>query len=561
MIECDRNEYGEGFSVFCKTLQRQFGNKVYQSWMADLAISETSDDAVTLTTTSPVIADRLNQQYRQSMLRIWNACVSPLKTLNIKTRARLSESAASAHAKQFGTKEFEASSLARAQASARGIETRAATRGSATGTNGVFDFDAQGLGDQGLGAQGLGAQGFGAQGFGAQGFGARSAAHHAGASFDQADLNPADLGTDRTGPNNGRSGGLQPLSVIDGGRIGSRVDPRMRVGEFAVDDTNNMAFTAIEHIIEGGGAGEIVYLQGPSGCGKTHLMNGIANALLQETPAYPLAYYLYADFRNESVAAARGGKLQDFHERLATRDVVMIDDIHRLMTSQRTQEEALNLIDAFRSAGKRVLIAGLTDPASMRDEGLNPRLADRLAGGIPAMIAPAGLDLMVDILRSKRAAASSICVVSDEVLVFIAKSFRRSIREAIGALKQIVLIYGKEPREITISDVRSALAQKLQAAGCDKVGLDELLAATAETFDLTVADLTGRAQPQRIAKARHAFAMVGREVLNESFPKLGSALKRDHTTVMSSYDRAQALHERCSVFQAKVLGIREKLGH
>ncbi|MEM9897780.1 MAG: DnaA/Hda family protein, partial [Pseudomonadota bacterium] len=397
MIEGDRNEYGEGFSVFCKTLQRQFGNKVYQSWMADLAISETSDDAVTLTTTSPVIADRLNQQYRQSMLRIWNACVSPLKTLNIKTRARLSESAASAHAKQFGTREFEASSLARAQASARGIETRAAVSGGATGTNSVFDFDAQGLG---------------AKGFGAQGFGATSAAHHAGASFDQADLNSANLGTDRTDPSTGRSGGLQPLSVIDGGRIGSRVDPRMRVGEFAVDDTNNMAFTAIEHIIEGGGAGEIVYLQGPSGCGKTHLMNGIANALLQETPAYPLAYYLYADFRNESVAAARGGKLQDFHERLATRDVVMIDDIHRLMTSQRTQEEALNLIDAFRSAGKRVLIAGLTDPASMRDEGLNPRLADRLAGGIPAMIAPAGLDLMVDILRSKRAAASSICVVS-----------------------------------------------------------------------------------------------------------------------------------------------------
>ena len=84
--------------------------------------------------------------------------------------------------------------------------------------------------------------------------------------------------------------------------------------------------------------------------------------------------------------------------------------------------------------------------------------------------------------------------------------------------------------------------------------------AAADAFGLTVEDVKGRAQPQRIVKARHAFVYVAREVLKESFPRIAVALGRDHTTAMSSYRRAQALIERNKDFQSAVDQIRQAVG-
>lgn len=363
-----------------------------------------------------------------------------------------------------------------------------------------------------------------------------------------------------TSPTTAERAQASNLSVIEGGRIGSRIDVLYRLDGFAVDATNEIAFRAARKILDDGAKGQLIYIHGDSGCGKTHLLNAIANELLERAADFPVAFYSHADFRNESASAARSGRLQQFHERLASRDVVMIDDLHRLKSSVRTQEEILNLIDDFRSAGKCVLIAGLYDPARLRAEGLNARLTDRLAGGIPVMIEPASEPLKLEILAAQSAVRDAECILGDDVLSFVATSFRRSVREAIGALNHLCLVHGRDAREISITDARKALAQKLASAG-GAVGLDDLLRATAEVCGLTIDDLTGRAQPQRIARARHAFSMVGRETLKESFPRLGSALKRDHTTVMSSYDRAQALHERCEIFRNVVAGIRERLGY
>ncbi|MBI1391711.1 MAG: AAA family ATPase [Alphaproteobacteria bacterium] len=463
MIEIEPDGLDKHFATFRDTLRRKYGETVYRSWMFDLALDEAQGDSVTLTTESPVIADRLNQQYRHGMLRIWNATVAPLRTLNIRTRARLSASA-----EEAGRKYFLANDSVR----------------------------------------------------------------------------------DRS-PSTSR---FEPAA---GARPGSLIDRQLRLEGFAVDATNEIAARAAARLARGIGGGDLVYLHGPSGCGKTHLLNGVANALLDADPATPLAYYTYSDIRDESAAAARQGKLQEFHLKLAGLDLLMIDDIHLLASSKRTQEEILNLVDAFRSAGKMVAIAGDLDPAHLREAGFNARLADRLAGGVPASIQPASDALRIEILATRRSAEDANCIIGDDVLEFIGMAFRGSIREAIGAFKQVLLTYGHEARTVSVADAKDALRVRLQAGA---VGLDDLLRATADVFGLSVADLTGRAQPQRIARARHAFSMVGREGLKESFPRLGAALKRDHTTIMSSYDRAQALHDRDEAFRSRVAAIRNLLG-
>ncbi|HBS34458.1 MAG TPA: chromosomal replication initiator protein DnaA, partial [Parvularcula sp.] len=63
-------------------------------------------------------------------------------------------------------------------------------------------------------------------------------------------------------------------------------------------------------------------------------------------------------------------------------------------------------------------------------------------------------------------------------------------------------------------------------------------------------EILGNAQPQRIARARHAFVYVARTVLAESYPRIARILGRDHTTAMSSQNRAEALIVRDKGFKA-----------
>jgi chromosomal replication initiator protein len=251
---------------------------------------------------------------------------------------------------------------------------------------------------------------------------------------------------------------------------------------------------------------------------------------------------------------------QALHAEFLKHDIVAIDDIHFLDGKDRTQEELLIVIDALIDSGKRVVIAGDLPPAKLAEAGIKKRLADRLAGGLCAPVHPADEEMRLDILKKRVRSSAVKCLINEDVLEFIARHFGQSTRETIGALNQILLLYRDEAVTVDLEEAKSVLKSRLQDQSVKRIAtLEDAIVAGAEAFGLTRADIVGRAQPQRIVRARHAIVYCAREVLGESFPRIGKSLSRDHTTVMSSYRRAQALIERDKAFQDGVARIREAL--
>ncbi len=473
---------GEKFAAFQSTLRDRYGETVFKSWMSDLTVDDVNEaeEVVTLSTPSRIKADRLNQQYRRTMLMVWCEKIAPVKTLSIRARQNLSVNASRA-------------------------ASSASTTSAPTASKDKF---------------------FG----GANGFAARAE-------------KPARQ--EETGP-----------SLDD---ILSQVDTRLQFDAFAVDATNMLAYAAAQRAIFDNAGGEVIYIYGPSGSGKTHLLHAIANAWNAKHPGEGCAYFTYSDMRDVFGTAARSNKLHSLHRRLHERDLVLIDDIHLLKTCARTQEEILNLANALPIKGRQLVIAGEQSPEGLKELGLNDRLTGRLAGGLPAPIEPGNDELRREVLMKRRAMFSGQCVITDEAIEFVAVHFPRSIREAIGAFNQLALVYRDKAIEVGVEEARVALKAHLRDRR-KRATMRDLLDAAAEAFELTPEDLQGRAQPQRIAKARHAFVMVGRESLRESFPQLAGMLNRDHTTAMSSYDRAQALYDRDEKFRNNIAAMRAALG-
>lgn len=340
--------------------------------------------------------------------------------------------------------------------------------------------------------------------------------------------------------------------------LATALDPRRTFDAFAVASSNRIAWAAAHEALSDGRPKELIYFYGSSGVGKTHLLQAIAHEWIKNAGRGPAGYVTYNNLVNACVSAVWANATQALHKSLLDYDYLAFDDIHFLTGKNRTQEELLIVIDAALDSGKQVVIAGELPPAKLAEAGINQRIADRLAGGICAPIHQGDEALRMAVLQKRVEQSTAKCTISDDVLAFIARTFSQSTRETIGALNQLLLMYGGEETVVDLDEAKSILKSRLDDRKRIST-IDDAIAAGAEAFGLKLEDMTGRAQPQRIVRARHAVVWCSREVLKESFPRIGKALRRDHTTVMSSYRRAQALLERDKAFQDGVRRIREAL--
>ena len=351
---------------------------------------------------------------------------------------------------------------------------------------------------------------------------------------------------------------VKETGLCDFKEISARLDPRRSFETFAVGDSNRIAWAAAQQALAKSGPRELIYFYGQSGVGKTHLLHAICLKWGDAETAGPCAYITYRNMINACVKAALSNSTAALHKALLDNEMLAFDDIHFLEGKDRTQEELLVAIDAALDSGKQVVMAGELPPAKLAEAGVNKRLADRLAGGLCAPIHEADEALRLEILKKRVQGSDAKCRIADNVLEFIARTFTQSTRETIGALNQLFLMYGRDEISVDLDEAKAILKSRLEDRR--KVAtLDDAIAAGAEAFGLKLEDMTARAQPQRIVRARHAFVWCAREILKESFPRIGKALKRDHTTVMSSYRRAQALLERDKAFQDGVRRIREAI--
>lgn len=391
----------------------------------------------------------------------------------------------------------------------------------------------------------------------------------AGNGASAVDQMPARIGLDEAARRNGayRNGGFRNgtgearaerwAPTID--EIATPLDARSTFETFAVDETNSVAYAAARQIFVEDAPREIFYVFGQSGIGKSHLLQACGNEWMRRYPGGRCAYLTHNNIQNGCVGALLSNSTMSLQRDVLTNDLVMIDDIHLLAGKKRTLEEVLNLINALVSAGKQLIVAGELPPAALAKAGVNERLADRLAGGLAVRITPGGEKLRREVLAKQRDASDARCRITDEALDLIARVFSSTMRDCVGAFKQLALVYRDQAVDVGPEAAMAALKARLGDRR-RKATLDETLDAAASAFGISPEEIRGRAQPQRIARARHAYVYVARTVLAESYPRIARILGRDHTTAMSSQNRAEALISRDKAFKAGVDAIKLSIG-
>lgn len=342
---------------------------------------------------------------------------------------------------------------------------------------------------------------------------------------------------DKSKPVNSSKPAASPIAAET--KFTNNLNRNFTFANFVEGKSNQLARAASIQIADNPGTTyNPLFIYGGVGLGKTHLMHAVGNQILAAKPEAKVAYLHSERFVADMVKALQHNSIDSFKKYYRSLDALLIDDIQFFAGKERSQEEFFHTFNALLEGEQQVILTSDRYPKDV--EGLEERLKSRFGWGLTVAIEPAELETRVAILNRKAEEAG--LELPGDVAFFIAKRVRSNIRELEGALRRVMASARLTGATISIDFAKDCLRDLL--ASQDKlVTLDNIKRTVAEHYKVKVNDLLSKRRSRSIARPRQLAMLLAKELTNHSYPEIGVAFDRDHTTVLHACKKMKELLE------------------
>lgn len=325
---------------------------------------------------------------------------------------------------------------------------------------------------------------------------------------------------------------------------------------FVVGRNNEFAHAACYNVAKNPGGGyNPLFICGPTGMGKTHLLNAVGNHIQESFPQLKIRYVSTEAFLNEFVSGIRRGEMAKLRKKYRDDcDVLLLDDIQVLGRGEAFQEEFFHTMNSFFDRGRQVVVASDRMPRDIN--GLEDRIRTRLEWGLIADIQMPDIETRVAILRYK--AEKKGLSVPDDVVNFVARISKRSIRELEGNLNKVKMFTELRALPISLDLAKHILAS--HSSESQQLTVEDIQKLVSDHFQIKISDLKSANRSKPIVVARQVAMYLVKTYLEKSLIDIGRAFGgRDHTTVISSLRRVEELQEKDSDLHKDIEDLRRKI--
>ena len=357
---------------------------------------------------------------------------------------------------------------------------------------------------------------------------------------------------------------LQPSSVIKRRNeilFEDKVKKEYTFDSFVVGKNNREAHAAALSVCYYPGKfNNPLFIFGNSGLGKTHLLHAIGNYVKANKADEKVLYIYSEDFVTLLIEAMKNKTVEDVKEMICSVDYLLIDDIQRLKQST-SQEIFFNMYNKLISDNKQIVITSDIHPTELK--GIENRLISRFSSGLSVSVGSPEFETAKAILQKKMEGRSDEIMIDDEVLDYLATRFASDVRKLEGPLNELffkAILYNPERIDITFAKEifkENPIVVKQE----DELTPKRIKNAVCEYYGLTRTQIESKSRTKNIANARHIAIYLCRTHLEMPFAKIGFEFgNRDHSTIMSSYEKMMKLLKEKETFQQAVMQIESNLG-
>jgi chromosomal replication initiator protein len=327
----------------------------------------------------------------------------------------------------------------------------------------------------------------------------------------------------------------------------SNINPKYTFDSFVTGPSNRFAQAASLSVAETPGrAYNPLFVYGAAGLGKTHLLQAIAQYVLENYPSFQIRYISTETLLNEFIDAIRNNAQPEFKRRYREIDVLLVDDVQFMEGKEQLQEEFFHTFNTLYEANRQIVLSSDRPPDAVAT--LEDRLRSRFKMGLVTDIQPPDFETRLAILRKK--AAQSNTPISHAVLEFIVTHITNNIRELEGALNRVIAYASLNRTQVGVEDAERILFDIIGDRGPRQITPQLILEASAEKYGFTVDDLRAKDRRRPLVTARQVGMYLFRELTDLSYPQIAKEFGgRDHTTVIHAYDKISALmKERQAIY-------------
>ncbi len=341
--------------------------------------------------------------------------------------------------------------------------------------------------------------------------------------------------------------------------IDSRLNPANTLDNFISGKCNELARNAALKISKEPGSTSFnpLMLYGNSGVGKTHLAQAIGWEIKKNFINGNEKVVLYTTantFQTQYTEAVRNNDINDFLNFYQMIDVLIIDDIHDFIGKDKTQNTFFHIFNQLHQSGKQLILTSDRAPAQL--DGLEDRLLSRFRWGLTADLLMPDFETRLSILRHKL--RDQAAYFPDDVLQYLAKNIKTSIREIEGVIISTAAIATLNKTHVTISMVDEVIS-KLVKPVSKEINVETIKNVVAEYFNIDVVAMQAKSRKRNIVNARQIAMYFCKELTNLSYSAIGAAIgRKDHATVVHACRTVANMIDTDAKFKNDLTNIRKR---
>ena len=268
----------------------------------------------------------------------------------------------------------------------------------------------------------------------------------------------------------------------------------------------------------------------------------------------------------EGVAkAAKEGTLDLFKESFYSLDVLLVDDIQFIAGKDKTHEIFFTVFNNLINNKKQICISADRIPSVIK--GLEERIISRFNQGLTINVDTPEYETSINILKAEIQNSSSINQLSDideDVFSFLATNFSHDVRSLKGSVIRLLFYSNafpdvENPGRISLKMATDAFKDQIQE-NKNELTIPTIRKAVCDYYNLTKQQIISANRTKNIANARHIAMYLCRKLLDAPYKEIGDEFgKRDHTTVMSSYEKVEKLIQTEPLYLKAINEIESRL--